>query len=143
MHDRQRADHSAPNKATADKSISNAELEVMRLLWRTSPLTLANIRDELLQTTKWNHSTIKTLVFRLRDKGVIAPLDKYGAAQYVPLVTEQEYIQTQTPTFIERVFEGSAFKLAAALVDSGELTERDVDELKAYFTVKGGNGNVK
>jgi BlaI family penicillinase repressor len=110
----------------------------MRLLWRTSPMTLAQIREQLLQTTKWNHSTIKTLVFRLRDKGVIEPLDKYGAAQYVPLVSESEYIQSQVPTFLDRVFEGSAKKLVAALVDSGELTESDVDELKTYFKVSGG-----
>ncbi|MDR3210210.1 MAG: BlaI/MecI/CopY family transcriptional regulator [Oscillospiraceae bacterium] len=122
------------------KPITDAELEVMRLLWRESPMTLAQLREELLQTTKWNHSTIKTLVFRLRDKGVIEPLDKYGPAQYVPLVSEDEYIQAQMPTFLDRVFEGSAMKLAAALVDSGELTERDVDELKAYFKVKGGDG---
>jgi BlaI family penicillinase repressor len=122
------------------KTITDAELEVMRLLWRTSPMTLAQLREALLQTTKWNHSTIKTLVFRLRDKGVIKPLDKYGAAQYVPLVSEGEYIQAQMPTFLDRVFEGSAKKLAAALCENGALSESDVDELKAYFKVKGGGG---
>jgi BlaI family penicillinase repressor len=126
--------------AMPEKSIANAELEVMRLLWRTSPITLAQIREELLQTTKWNHSTIKTLVFRLRDKGVIEPLDKYGPAQFVPLVSEAEYISAEVPTFLDRVFEGNAKKLVAALVDSWELTESDVDELKAYFKVKGGGG---
>ncbi|MDR1615607.1 MAG: BlaI/MecI/CopY family transcriptional regulator [Syntrophomonadaceae bacterium] len=120
-----------------EKTISNAELEVMRLLWRENrPMTLAAIRGELLQTTKWNHSTIKTLVFRLRDKGVIKPLDKYGAAQYVHLVTENEYIQAEVPTFLDRVFEGNAKKLVATLVGNGDLTESDVDELKAYFKVK-------
>lgn len=122
-----------------EKTITNAELEVMRLLWREQrAMTLAQIREELLQTTKWNHSTIKTLVFRLRDKGVIRPLDKYGAAQFVPLVTESEYIRTEMPTFLERVFEGNAKKLVAALVDNGELSEKDVDELKAYFKIKDG-----
>ncbi|MDR2421674.1 MAG: BlaI/MecI/CopY family transcriptional regulator [Oscillospiraceae bacterium] len=120
------------------KSIANAELEVMRLLWRASPLTLAQIRETLLQTTKWNHSTIKTLVFRLRGKGVIEPLDKYGPAQYVPLVSEAEYVRAEMPGFLGRVFEGSAKKLVAALVDSGELSESDIDELKACFKVKGG-----
>jgi len=124
-----------------EKTITNAELEVMRLLWREQrAMTLAQIREELLQTTKWNHSTIKTLVFRLRDKGVIRPLDKYGAAQFVPLVTESEYIRSEMPTFLARVFEGNAKKLVAALVDNGELSERDVDELKAYFKIKGGDG---
>lgn len=83
------------------------------------------------------YSTIKTLVFRLRDKGIIRPLDKYGAAQFVPLVTESEYIRSEMPAFLDRVFEGNAKKLVAALVDNGELSERDVDELKAYFKIKG------
>lgn len=124
-----------------EKTITNAELEVMRLLWREQrAMTLAQIREELLQTTRWNHSTIKTLVFRLRDKGVIRPLDKYGAAQFIPLVTESEYIRSEMPTFLDRVFEGNAKKLVATLVDNGELSERDVDELKAYFKIKGGDG---
>jgi BlaI family penicillinase repressor len=114
----------------------------MRLLWREGrAMTLAELRGELLRTTKWNHSTIKTLVFRLRDKGVIAPLDKYGAAQYSPLVSEGEYIRAEVPTFLDRVFDGSAKKLAAALCENGELSESDIDELKAYFKVKGGGEN--
>jgi BlaI family penicillinase repressor len=123
-----------------DKAITNAELEVMRLLWRESPLTLAKIRDALLQTTKWNHSTIKTLVYRLRDRSIIEPLDKYGPAQFVPLVSEDEYRSMETPTFLSRVFEGNAKALVAALCRDGELTEGDIDELKAYFKMEdGGN----
>jgi BlaI family penicillinase repressor len=79
-------------------------------------------------------------VLRLRDKGVIKHLDKYGAAQYVPLVSESEYIRAQVPTFLDRVFEGSAKKLVAALCENGELSEDDVDELKAYFKVRDGDG---
>jgi BlaI family penicillinase repressor len=122
-----------------EKTISNAELEVMRLLWQEGrAMTLAQIRDELLQTTKWNHSTIKTLVFRLRDKGVIEPLDKYGAAQFVPLISESEYIRSEVPTFLSRVFEGNAKALAAALCQDGQLSESDIDELKQYFQMEGG-----
>jgi BlaI family penicillinase repressor len=121
-----------------EKTISNAELEVMRLLWKQSPQTLAQIREELLRTTKWNHSTIKTLVFRLRDKGVIEPLDKYGPAQFVPLVSENEYIRAEVPTFLSRVFEGNAKALVAALCQDGQLSESDIDELKEYFRMEGG-----
>jgi BlaI family penicillinase repressor len=123
---------------TTTKTITDAELAVMRLLWREKrPMTLAQIRTELLQTTKWNRSTIKTLVFRLRDKGVITNLDQYGAAQFVPVVAEKEYIRAETPAFLNRVFEGSAKKLVAALVDSGKLTSGDIAELRDYFKVEG------
>jgi BlaI family penicillinase repressor len=121
------------------KTITDAELEVMRLLWREArPMTLAQIREALLQTTKWNHSTIKTLVFRLRDKGAITHLDKYGAAQFVPLVTEDEYILAEERAALERF--GSAKKLALAMVRNGHLTDADIDELREYFNM-GGGGN--
>ena len=123
-----------------NKTITDAEAEVMRLLWREQrPMTLAQIRDELLQTTKWNHSTIKTLVFRLRDKGVIKYLDKYGPAQYFPLITESEYLLGESESMLGKLFEGSAVKMIATLRQGGKLTDRDIAELREYFMM-GGEG---
>jgi BlaI family penicillinase repressor len=120
----------------ADIKITDAELEVMRLLWRENPRTLAQIRQELLKTSKWNHSTIKTLVFRLRDKGAITYLDKYGAAQYVPLVSEDEYLLSEEKAVLSKF--GSGKNLAIAMVRNGHLTGEDIDELRDYFKVDGG-----
>ena len=123
-----------------NKTITDAEAEVMRLLWREQrPMTLAQIREELLQTTKWNHSTIKTLVFRLRDKGVITHLDKYGPAQYVPLVKETDYLLDESESMLGRLFEGSAVKMIATLRLGGRLSDRDISELREYFHL-GGEG---
>jgi len=123
----------------AIKQISDAELSVMRLLWRESPLTLAQIREELLRTTGKGLSTIKTLVFRLRDKGVIEPLDKYGPAQYVPLVSEEEYILAAEKAVLDKF--GGAKNLAMAMVRNGHLTDTDIEELREYFKLEGGERN--
>lgn len=122
------------------KTITDAEVEVMRLLWREQrPMTLAQIRDELLQTTKWNHSTIKTLVFRLRDKGVITHLDKYGPAQYFPIVTEEEYLLDESESMLGKLFDGSAVKMIATLHQGGKLSDEDIAELREFFKI-GGDG---
>ena len=124
----------------ATKTITDAEAEVMRLLWREQrPMTLAQIREALLQTTKWNHSTIKTLVFRLRDKGIITHLDKYGAAQYIPLVTEDEYLLEESESMLGRLFDGSAVKMVATLRQGGKLSDKDIAELRGFFQI-GGDG---
>ena len=121
-----------------NKTITDAEAEVMRLLWREQhPMTLAQIRDELLRTTKWNHSTIKTLVFRLRDKGVITHLDKYGPAQYYPLITESEYLLGESESMLGKLFNGSAAKMIAALHHGGKLSNQDIAELREYFQMGG------
>jgi len=121
-----------------NKSISDAELEVMRVLWKNKKaMTLADLRTEIMQVRDWNKSTIQTLVIRLRDKGIIEPLDKYGPAQYIPLVTEDEYLRSEGKAMLEKF--GSAKKLALALVRSGQLTDSDIEELREFFKM-GGDG---
>jgi len=51
--------------------ISEAEWEVMRVLWNESPLTANKIVDELTATTRWKGTTIRTLINRLVEKSVI------------------------------------------------------------------------
>jgi len=118
------------------KQISTAELEVMRVLWAGKrAMTLAEIRDALTRVKEWNKSTVQTLVNRLRDKGVIEPLDKYGAAQYVPIVTEEDYLLEEEKSVLAKF--GGARNLAIAMVRNGHLTDADIEELKAYFKMGG------
>ena len=118
------------------KKITAAELEVMRVLWRAGrAMTLAELREELTLSKDWNKSTVQTLVLRLRDKGVIAPLDKYGPAQYSPLVTEDEYLLSEEKAVLEKF--GGAKKLAIAMVRNGHLTDSNIEELRGYFKMGG------
>ena len=125
---------------TFDKSIkiADSELEIMRVLWREGrPLSFTEIRTALETTTQWKKTTIQTMLVRLRDKGAIAAQHNH-VALYTPNITEDEYIQAEGQHFIDKLFDGSAAKLAAALCRGGRLKEADVDELKAYFQIEGG-----
>jgi len=113
--------------------IADSELEVMRILWREKrPLSFAEIRTELESSKKWSKSTIQTLVVRLRDKGAIDAQESY-VILYTPIITEQEYLETEKNTFLDKVFEGSAKNLVASLCQNGQLNEDDIDELKQFF----------
>jgi len=117
--------------------ISDSELEIMRILWReTQPQKAGEMCDELEHTRGWNRSTTNTLITRLRDKGLIEPIDRYGVARYVTLVTEDEYILAEEKTLLTRF--GSAKKLALAMVRNKHLTDTDIDELREYFNAEGG-----
>ena len=116
--------------------ITDAELEIMRILWREKrPLKVAEFKDELEQNKGWNKSTTHTLVTRLRDKGLIEPTERYGVARYVPLVTEYDYYLSEEKALLEKF--GGAKALALAMVQSGSLTDSDVEELREYFKMGG------
>ena len=116
--------------------ISDAELEVMKVLWearRELPVTL--IREKLQERKGWEPTTIKTLVSRLAGKGVISQ-EKCGVFYYKPLVTEQEYNEWVTNNLVDKVYQGNVKNLIAALVNSDGLTPEDLKELREMFRVE-------
>ena len=51
--------------------ITDAELEIMKLLWENEELTLNKIVEDLSKKEKKNKNTIKTLLYRLIEKGSV------------------------------------------------------------------------
>ncbi|MBU3192275.1 BlaI/MecI/CopY family transcriptional regulator [Clostridium bowmanii] len=115
--------------------ITDSEAEVIRVLWKAGyELRIADIRKTLEQTSKWEASTIKTLLRRLCEKGVVLATKK-EVFYYKPLVTETEYNQYTTQGLINRLYSGSAKKLVASLLGSEKLDDTDIEELRNLFKV--------
>lgn len=116
--------------------ISDSELEVMKLLWKSEDaLSSTEIREELQKTMGWGATTIKTLISRLLGKEVIAQ-EKRQVFYYRALISEKEYNNWATGRLINRLYRGSAKNLIAALVDSDGLSAEDIEELRAMFKVE-------
>ena len=119
----------------ADK-ISDSELEVMKVLWQAGDaLPVTGIRETLQRTKGWEATTVKTLVSRLVSKGVIRQ-EKRNVFYYSPLISEREYNSWATRHLIERLYNGSARELVAALVHSDGLSQADLEELREMFKVE-------
>jgi len=119
--------------------ITDSELEVMRVLWEAdSELPIADIRKTLEKSSAWESSTIKTLLRRLCEKGVVVQI-KRKVFYYKPLVSEEEYNEYTTQSLIDRLYEGSAKNLVASLLGSKKLNDTDIEELRTLFKVGDSN----
>jgi BlaI family penicillinase repressor len=115
--------------------ITDSEVEVMKILWEAGyELPMADIRKTLEQSSKWETSTIKTLLRRLCEKGVVLATKK-EVFYYKPLVSEAEYNEYTTQSLIDRLFSGSAKNLVASLLGSKKLDDNDIEELRTLFKV--------
>lgn len=115
--------------------ITDSEVEVMRVLWEAGrELPISDIRKTLEQTSKWESSTIKTLLRRLCEKGVVI-VAKKDVFYYTPLVSEAEYNEYTTQSLIDRLYSGSAKNLVASLLGSKKLDDLDIRELRNLFKV--------
>lgn len=118
---------------TISFKISDAELEVMRILWREKQaVSFSDIRTELSDKMGWEKSTIATLIRRLQKKGAISIQEK-EVHYYTPNITKEDYTMLRKKSLIDKLYDGSTKNFVAALCQNGELTEADIDELKMYF----------
>lgn len=58
--------------------ISEAEFEVMKIVWQYAPVSTNEITDRLMKTTSWGAKTIQTLIKRLTNKGALTYEKKGG-----------------------------------------------------------------
>lgn len=111
--------------------ISEAELEVMKLLWKNEKMTSPEIVEELLKTSEWKDKTILTLINRLVKKGAVNAEKESGKAfLYSANINEDEYKQEQSNSLINKLFNGSISLMMSNFVKSNNISNEDIEELK-------------
>ena len=116
--------------------ITDSELEIMKLLWRTKDaLPVTEIREQLQRSKGWEPATIKTLISRLVSKGALRQ-EKRNVYYYSPVITEKDYSSWATKDLITRIYNGKASELIASLVNSNGLSRDDIAELREMFKVE-------
>lgn len=117
--------------------VSDAEFEVMKVLWERSPLTSQGVINALKGGCGWAPQTVKTMLNRLVKKGALA-FDKDGKNYlYRPAVGKDECVAAESSSFLDRVFDGAVGPLLLHFAKSGKLDGKELEELKN--ALRGGN----
>lgn len=117
-------------------NISDAEWQVMKVLWEKSPLTSTEIIDTLKSDTTWSPKTIHTLISRLVKKEALGVSKDSTFNQYYPLVTEDECRKVETSSFIQKVYAGSLQLLITNFIKDEKLSSEEIDELRRILDEK-------
>ena len=123
---------------TAKPKISEAEWQVMRVLWKKSPLTVKEVIEILSKKTTWKSETIRTLINRLTKKKAIA-FEKKGRRYYFsPLLSEVECVKADADSFLARAGATVLKPILTRLVEEEKLSDKEIEELQRILDKKGG-----
>ncbi|MDE3256873.1 MAG: BlaI/MecI/CopY family transcriptional regulator [Gemmatimonadota bacterium] len=116
------------------RRLAEVEWEVMDGVWNLNrQVTVRDVVNHLYPNGEKAYTTVQTIMNILAEKGVLAR-EKIGPVNvYRPAVTRGDVARTETRTLVSRMFEGSFGALATYLVDSGELSRKELDELRALI----------
>jgi len=113
--------------------ISEAEWEVVSLLWKKAPQSSAQI-IALLDTRAWKASTVRTFLARLEKKGVIRSEEGPDGKLYTPRLSRDACVGQESQSFLNRVFEGATASLLVHFAKGKRLSEKEVAELQTILT---------
>ncbi|WP_088187155.1 BlaI/MecI/CopY family transcriptional regulator [Desulfosporosinus sp. FKA] len=115
--------------------ITDAEWEVMKLLWEKSPITSSEMIKILGSTIGWSPTTIYTLISRLVKKKALV-IDQ-GSSPYIcrPLLSQSDYRKEERTSFLKKVYNGSLNLFIKNLLEEEELSEAEIDELKTLLDI--------
>ena len=114
--------------------ISEAEFEVMKVVWKFAPINTNEITERLLKTTTWSAKTIQTLIKRLVTKGALAYEKQGRIFVYTPLVKENEYINQQSNSFLNRVYDGDISAMLSTYLENNQLSETELQHLRSILS---------
>ena len=116
--------------------ISEAEFEVMKIVWKSAPINTNEITERLLKTTSWRAKTIQTLIKRLVTKGALTYEKQGRVFVYTPLVEENEYISQQSNSFIKRFYDGDISAMLSSYLENNQLSETELHHLRSLLSKK-------
>lgn len=117
--------------------ISEAEYEVMKIVWRHAPVSTNEITEKLTLTTSWSPKTIQTLIKRLVTKGALAYEKQSRMFVYTPLVAEREYVGAQSNSFLKRFYGGDLTAMVSSYIENDQLSETELNTLRSLLSGDG------
>lgn len=112
------------------QKISRAELDIMKVLWRSDGQTASEVHDALASDKDWSSRTVKTLLARLVEKEAVTTVSEGRRYRYQTAISEIDYKTKAAGQFVDRMFSGRAAPLVAHLADSRGLTDDDIAALE-------------
>ena len=117
-----------------DKRITDAELDVMEVLWGADePLTAADIADRIDPTRDWTLATVKTMLSRLAAKQAISYRVEGRRFLYSAAIERESYVGLESRRFVDKLFGGRLSPLVARLAEEDSLDEEDIAAIEAIL----------
>ena len=110
-------------------TISEAELEIMRVVWANITVTSREVIDILTEKMDWKESTIKTLIGRLVDKEALKTEKEGRRFIYSANISEKETIDSYSEDILSRVCDTKDVLVVQHIIQDAKLSQSNIKDL--------------
>jgi len=106
----------------------DSELKIMDIVWENEPVSAKEISAIAGETIGWNKNTTYTVIKKLIDKKAIARSEPNFIC--ASLIKKEDVQRAETSSLIDKMYNGSKKAFFAAFLQSEELDEDELAELR-------------
>jgi BlaI family transcriptional regulator, penicillinase repressor len=120
--------------------ISEAEYEVMQVIWNFEPISTPEVVDKLSNKSDWKPNTIHTMLARLVKKKALHARKDGRVFVYTSLVEKHEYVELKSKSFLQQFFGGTVNSMILNFIENDKLSNEDISELKKILSMRDKKG---
>ncbi len=118
---------------------TDAELEILNVLWRFGPCTVAQVHGTLSQDREIGYTTVLKFLQIMKEKGLVERDERQRSHVYSARESEEQTQTSLVRDLLERAFEGSASKLVMRALSARKTTTRELEEIRKLLdSMQGG-----
>ncbi len=128
--------------ATRDQELTEAEWEIIQVVWEHEPCAAPSVQEKLAARKKWTYSTVKTLMDRMVTKGLLKTERIRNLMLYRAAIRREEAQRGELLKTVKRAFGGAFTPMMQFMVENDTLSKKDLDELESLIRKKRRKGTV-
>lgn len=109
--------------------LNDTEWQVISVLWSLDSATASEVTRAIQSRRPWAYSTVKTLLDRMVEKGVVLARQVGNVWEYRPAETEADLCRKEWQRFVDNAFGGSMLPALQFLASDAKLTKKQRQQL--------------
>ena len=109
--------------------ISEAEYEIMKIIWDESPISTNDVCKKVPASHNWSQKTIHTLLSRLTAKHVITYEKRGRMYYYYPIISKKRYLKQENHQFLNRFYNGKMAPMLSSLLSDEKISNQELNAM--------------
>ena len=109
---------------------SNAELEILRVLWKRGPSTVRDVHDELKRERDVGYTTVLKIMQVMAEKKLVTRDESERSHVYKPAVEEKSVKRRLVSELLDKAFDGSAAQLVMQALSDKRASPEDLKKIR-------------
>jgi len=122
--------------ATRDSELTEAEWEIIQVVWENEPCAAPTVQEKLAARKKWTYSTVKTLMDRMATKGLLTTERIRNLMLYRAAIRRDEAQRGELLKTVKRAFGGAFTPMMQFMVENDTFSQRELNELESLIRRK-------